>query len=111
MLSMQSNTHYIDEDEGELTGSEDIIDEDVWKRFRLQEWTEDITVAWTRSVHVSINDKSLTQYLLEESIMMHGYDGKKLKEENILKLHPTLLSPAKRVQIVLKLIDCLVINK
>ena len=112
MLSNQSNINIESEDEQELM--EECIDEDIWRKYRLSEWSEDVTVTWIRSVvgdSVNGNDYNHEQiYLLTEMIMMHGYDGNKLKKEHFIKCHPSLLSPAKRHQIVQKMINFFVLS-
>ena len=102
---MQSNLNIDSEDEEELMN--DCMDDDIWKRYRLSEWTEDVTITWIRSVSYGWNNNEEI-YLLSEIIMKHGYDGTKLKKQNLLKKHPKRLSPSSRLKILSKLIQNLV---
>ena len=80
---------------------------DSWKYFRIQQWTEDVTVKWIRSLPTNwlalithkwtkkiTDDQYINQVMeiLSNQIMDIGIDGLKLKDSKILTKHPRCIT-------------------
>ena len=90
--TQQSNFQQILDSDDEEELSPENMDENVWKRYRLVEWTEDVTIMWLRYVNNIFHKlDAKTEYLLTEMILYEGYDGKKLKQKGFMKSHPSRL--------------------
>lgn len=74
---------------------------ETWRRFRLKEWTEDVTVKWIRSISYRTLSKDI-EYSLIEAVLLYGWDGAKLIKHGVLTYHPARMSN-KQQSVVLKI--------